>query len=142
MAMYGYHFYNVSQIEGSIGKKDELATNFTDDAACTTSAKTLEEAAEKMRVLFQRVGGPAIWGHTHLSVYEFCKFTAMWMSRMRLEIINQEGRKRHVKHPPTRIQINNEHEVMTMSSHKFLSVILDDKLQFQKHAAYTLRKGK
>ena len=141
LAMYGYRFYNVSQIEGSIGKKDELATNLTDDAACTTSAKTLEEAAEKMRVLFQRVGGPAIWGHTHFSVYKFCKFTAMWMSRMRLEIINQEGRKRRIKHSPTRIQINDEHEVTTTSSHKFLSIILNDELWFQKHTAYALRKG-
>ena len=141
LAMYRYRFYNASQIEGSIGKKDELATNLTDDAACTTSAKTLEEAAEKMRVLFQRVGGPAIWGHTHFSVYKFCKFTAMWMSRMRLEIIDQEGRKRRIKHPPTRIRIDDEHEVTTTSSHKFLSVILNDKLWFQKHAAYALRKG-
>jgi hypothetical protein len=53
LAMYRYQFYNASQIEGSIGKKDELATNFADDTSCATSAKTLEEAAEKMRTLFQ-----------------------------------------------------------------------------------------
>ena len=60
LAMYRYQFYNTSQIEGSIRKKDELVTNFADNAACATSAKTLEEAAEKMRILFQQVGGPAI----------------------------------------------------------------------------------
>jgi len=141
LAMYGYCFYNASQIEGSIGKKDELVTNFADDAACATSAKTLEEAAEKMRTLFQRVGGPAIWGHTHFSVYEFRKFTAMWMSRMRLEIIDQEGRKKRAKHPLTRIRIDDEHKVTTMSSHKFLGIILNDELWFQKHAAYALGKG-
>ena len=53
LAMYSYRFFNASQIEGSIGRKDELATNFADDAACTTTGKTLEEAAEKMRTLFQ-----------------------------------------------------------------------------------------
>ena len=62
LAMYGYCFFNAAQIEGSVGKKDELATNFADDASCATSAKTLEEAAEKMRTLFQRPGGLAIWG--------------------------------------------------------------------------------
>ncbi|KIM45759.1 hypothetical protein M413DRAFT_7872 [Hebeloma cylindrosporum] len=59
LAMYGYRFFNAFQIEGSIGKRDELATNFADDAACATSAKTLEEAAERMRTLFQCAGGPA-----------------------------------------------------------------------------------
>ena len=141
LAMYGYRFYNASQIEGSIGQKDELATNFADDAACATSAKTLEEAAEKMRALFQRAGGPAIWGRTHFSVYEFCKFAAMWMSRMRLETIDREGRKKRTKQPPTKIRIDDEHEVTTTSSHKFLGVILDDELWFQKHAAYALGKG-
>lgn len=103
LAMYDYRFYNASQIEGSIGKKDELATNFVDDAACATSAKTLEEAAEKMRTLFQRVGGPATWARTHFSVYEFRKFVAMWMSRVRLESTDPNSRKKRTKQPPTKI---------------------------------------
>ena len=53
LAMYGYRFFNASQIEGSVGKKDELVTNFADDAACATSVRTLEEAATKMCTLFQ-----------------------------------------------------------------------------------------
>ena len=62
LSMPGYRFYNASQIEGLIRRKDELATNYADDAACATSAKTIEEAAEKMRNLFQQAGGPATWG--------------------------------------------------------------------------------
>jgi len=126
--MYGYQFYNTSQIEGSVGRKDEMVTNFADDAACATSAKTIEEAAEKMRTLFQRLGGPAAWGRTHFSVYEFCKFAAMWMSRARLETIGLNRRKKRVKQPLTKIRIDNTHEVTTVSSHKFLGVILDDEL--------------
>jgi ribonuclease HI len=141
LAMYGYRFYNASQIEGSIGKKDELATNFADDAACATSARTLEEAAEKMKTLFQREGGPALWGQTHFSVYEFRKFAAMWMTRARKEITDPDGRKRRIKTPPTKIQIDDEHEVTTTTSHKFLGVLLDDELRFQKHAAYAIGKG-
>ena len=77
LSMPGYRFYNMSQIEGSIGRKDELAMNYTDDAACATSAKTIEEAAKKMRNLFQRAGGPATWGQSHFLTYEFHKFAAM-----------------------------------------------------------------
>ena len=101
--MYGYRFYNPSQIEGSIGRKGELATNFADDAVCATSGKMLKEAAEKMRTLFQRDRGPAAWGRTHFSTYEFRKFAAIWMSRARKETRDANGRVRHTKHPPTRI---------------------------------------
>jgi hypothetical protein len=65
LSMYRYRFYNASQIEGLVGKKNEMATNFADDAVCATSAKTIKEAAEKMRILFQQIRGPAAWGHTH-----------------------------------------------------------------------------
>ena len=141
LSMYGYRFYNASQIEGSIGKKDELATNYADDAVCATAAKTIEEAEEKMRTLFQRDGGPAAWGRTHFSTYEFHKFAAMWASRARTQITEPGGRKRHIKQPPTRIKFDDEHEVTTVSTHKFLGVLLDDELRFQKHAAYAIAKG-
>ena len=59
LLMYRYRFYNASQIEGSIGKKDKLATNYTDNAVCATAAKMIEEAEEKIRTLFQRDGGSA-----------------------------------------------------------------------------------
>ena len=139
--MYGYRFYNASQIEESIGKKDKLATNYIDDAVCATAAKTIEEVEEKMRTFFQRDGGPAAWGQTHFSTYEFHKFTAMWVSRAQMQIIEPGGRKRHIKQPPTRIKFDDEHEVTTISTHKFLGVLLDDELHFQKHAAYAIAKG-
>jgi len=49
LSMFGYRFYNTSQIEGSIGKKNELATNYADDTVCATAAKTIEEVADKMK---------------------------------------------------------------------------------------------
>ena len=141
LSMFGYRFYNASQIEGSIGKKNELATNYADDAVCATAAKTIEEVADKMKTLFQRDGGPAAWGRTHFSTYEFHKFAAMWASRARKQITEPGGRVRRVKQPPTKIKIDNEHEVTTTSTHKFLGVLLDDELRFQKHAAYAIAKG-
>jgi len=141
LSMYGYRFYNASQIEGSIGKKDELATNYADDAICATAANTIEEAAEKMRTLFQREEGPATWSRTHFSTYEFRKFAAMWASRRRMETTEPGGRKKRIKQPPTKIKIDDEHEVTTTPTHKFLGVLLDDELRFHKHAAYAIGKG-
>ena len=94
-----------------------------------------------MRTLFQREGGPAAWGRTHFSTYEFHKFAAMWVSRKHMEIIEPGGRKRHAKQPPMLIKIDDEHEVTTTSTHKFLGVLLDDELRFQKHATYAIGKG-
>jgi hypothetical protein len=65
----------------------------------------------------------------------------MWMSRARNETEGPNGRKKQTKQPPTRIRIDDEHEVTMTSSHKFPGIILDDKLHFQKHAAYALGKG-
>jgi len=141
LSMFGYRFYNSLQIERSIGKKDELATNYADDAICATTAKTIEEAAEKIKILFQRDGGPAAWGQTHFSTYEFHKFMAIWATRKRKQITELGGRNRCIKQPLTKIKINNEHEVTTTSTHKFLGVLLDNELQFQKHAALAIAKG-
>jgi hypothetical protein len=60
---------------------------------------------------------------------------------MRMEITDPSGRKRRIKHPPTKIRIDDDHEVTTTTSHKFLGIILDNELRFQKHAAYALGKG-
>ena len=51
-----------------------------------------------------------------------------------MQIMEPGGRKRHIKQPPTRIKFNDEREVTTVSTHKFLGVLLDDELHFQKHA--------
>ena len=141
LLMYGYRFYNASQIKGSIGKKDELATNYTDNVVCATAAKTIEEVEEKIRTLFQRDGGPAAWGRTHFSTYEFHKFMAMWASRAQTQIVEPGGRRRHIKQPPMRIKFDDEHEVTTVMTHKFLGVLLDNELRFQKHATYAIAKG-
>ena len=67
LSMSGYRFYNTSQIRGFIGQKNKLATNYANDTVCLMIAKTIEEAAEKIREHFQRPGRPAIWGCMHLS---------------------------------------------------------------------------
>ena len=51
------------------------------------------------------------------------------------------GRNRRIKQPLTKIKIDNKHEVTTTSTHKFLGVLLDNELWFQKHAALAIAKG-
>jgi len=139
LSMFIYRFYNASQIEAATGRRDELAMNYADDATLATAAPTVQEAAEKLKDLFQRQGGPGEWGRTHFSTYEFQKFVAMLMSRRWIE--DPEGGSRKVKHPPLTIQIDDEHEVTTSKSHKYLGVIMDNELRFKEHAAYALAKG-
>jgi hypothetical protein len=51
------------------------------------------------------------------------------------------GSRRHIKQPPMRIKFDDDHEVTTVTTHKFLGVLLDDELRFQKHTAYAIVKG-
>jgi len=139
LSMFLYRFYNASQIEAAVGKKDELATNFADDAILATAAPTLQEAAEKMRDLFQRQDGPAEWSRTHFSTYEYHKLAAMALTRKRIP--NPEGGNKRVKQPPMTIHIDEQHTVTTVRAYKFLGVLLDDELRFKEHAAYALGKG-
>jgi len=139
LSMFIYRFYNASQIEAAIGRKDELTMNYANDATLVTAAPTIQEAAEKIRDLFQRWGGPGEWGRTHFSKYKFRKFIAMLMLRRWID--DPEGGNKKVKHPPLTIQIDDEHEVTTSKLHKYLGVIMDNKLRFKEHVAYALAKG-
>ena len=61
--------------------------------------------------------------------------------KKRKQVTEPGGRNRCIKQPPTKIKIDNKHKVTTTSTHKFLGVLLDDELQFQKHAALAIAKG-
>ena len=139
LSMFVYRFYNTSQIEAAIGRKDELATNFADDAILATAAPTIKEAAAKMKNLFQRQNGPADWSKTHFSTYEYHKFAAMALTRKRIP--NPEGGNKRIKQPPMTLHIDEQNTVTTVRTHKFLGVILDEELRFKEHAAYALGKG-
>jgi len=139
LSMFFYRFYNARQIEGSTKKKDELATNYADDAMCATSGRGLRAAAEKMSTLFQRQNGPAAWARSHHSIYEFHKFAALGLTRRTIpDPSRPNGRK---KQPPLTIRLDGEHTVTTTTHHKFLGVIVDKELRFKEHAAYALGKG-
>jgi len=136
---FNYRCYNASQIKGSIGRKDELATNYADDAICATAAVSLQVAADKMTTLFNRPLGPKDWATTHHSTYDFAKFVAVGFTRRRVGDPQRPGRT--TRQGPTRIVLNDNHTITTVNSHKFLGVILDRELRFKEHAAYATGKG-
>ena len=55
--------------------------------------------------------------------------------------IDPTNRRKRVKQAPVEIQLEEHLKVKTSTSHKFLGVILDDKLRFKQHADYALAKG-
>ena len=136
---FNYQCYNASQIKGSIGRKEELATNYADDAICATAANNLTTAAEKMKTLFNRTSGPKEWADSHHSTYNFVKFVAVGFTRRRVK--DPAMLRRSIKQPPVTIDLGNGRQVITSDSHKFLGVILDKELRFKEHAAYAVGKG-
>jgi len=136
---FNHRCYNASQIKGSIGRKDELATNYADDAICATAACDLATAAEKIKALFNRTSGPKQWADTHHSTYNFVKFVAVGFTRRRVK--DPTMPRRNIRQPQVTIDLGNGQQITASNSHKFLGVILDKELRFKEHAAYAVGKG-
>ena len=48
--------------------QDMLALNYADDAMCTASAPSLQQAAQKIVQMWEQLGGLAKWSRTHFSL--------------------------------------------------------------------------
>src|SRR5271168_1655579 len=80
LSTFFYRYYNAAQIR-KITKsmqenrsQDKLALNHADDAMCATSAPNLQQAAQKIAMMWKQPGGLAKWSKTHFSLYEHSKF--------------------------------------------------------------------
>src|SRR5277367_6199047 len=76
---------------------------------------------------------------THFSLYEYAKFVAVGFTRKK--ILDPNNPRKRIKQTPLKIRLDDQHEVETTTSHKFLGVILDNELIFNQQADYALAKG-
>jgi len=145
LSTFFYRFYNAKQINKivetmrSSRTRDKLAANFSDDAMCVASAPSLQLAAQKITQLWSQQDGLAEWSNTHFSLYEYAKFAAVGFTRKK--IVDPNNPRKRIKQAPMRIRLDDQHEVTTTTSHKFLGVILDDELRFNQQADHALAKG-
>lgn len=98
-----------------------LASNYADDVMCATASKI-----EKMGDLFAAPDGPEVWAATYHPPYPFHKFAALGLTRCRVPDPDRPGHM--MKRPPMEFTLGVGHQVRMIHSHKFLGVIMDEKL--------------
>src|SRR5271154_3009189 len=118
---------------------NELGNTFADDGVCAVSAESLERAGIVLGDMFRRPGGPQEWGRSHHSLYDLAKSGAIAATRKKL--VDPNNPRKRIVQPSVTIQLDDDHQVTTTSTQKYLGVIIDSELRFKEQAAYAIGKG-
>ena len=108
------------------------------DTAFAARGKSQEEANKKLKVIMEKDNGALAWGKEHRADFELDKTALLCVTRGRVPDPNNRGKSILAPRPPITIQ---GHHIEPSKAVKFLGIIIDDKLQFKEHAAYTIAKG-
>jgi len=121
-----YIIYNFDLVDIAKGK-NELTLAFVDDTAFIVIGKMYQETHAILTDMLEHEGGGYQWSKDHNSRFEPSKFALMDFS------LNRS--KAQLPLQTRNVTINPS------SSHKFLSVILDQELRWREQANYVLTKG-
>lgn len=88
--------------------------------------------------MMEKQGSALDWSKDHNADFELDKTALLCISRKRIPDPNSRNKTLPVPHLP--ITIRN-HIIEPSRLHKFLSIIVVDKLTFKEHATYALAKG-
>lgn len=88
--------------------------------------------------MMEKQGGALQWSEEQNAEFELEKTALICLSRKRVP--SEEDPRKTIPTPRIPITIRN-HVIQPSKSHKFLSVIIDQDLNFKEQAAYTMSKG-
>jgi len=134
-----YNCYSADQMKAFVGKTDELGNTFADDGVCAVSAESLELAGAAIGEMFRRPEGPQAWGASHHSLYDLVKSGALAATRKK--IVDPNNPRKRIKQLPVVIQLDDQHQVTTASTQKYLGIIIDSEFRFKEQAAFAIGKG-
>ena len=134
-----YNCYSAGQMKALDNQSNELGNTFADDGVCAVSAESLERAGIVLGDMFRRPGGPQEWGRSHHSLYDLAKSGAIAATRKKL--VDPNNPRKRIVQPSVTIQLDDDHQVTTTSTQKYLGVIIDSELRFKEQAAYAIGKG-
>src|SRR5271156_4247386 len=106
---------------------------------CAVSADSLELAGAAMGEMFRRLEGPQAWGVSHHSLYDLAKSGALAATRKKL--VDPNNPRKRIKQPPVIIRLDEQHQITTAPSQKYLGVVVDSELRFKEQAVYAIGKG-
>ena len=123
LSMMFYTFYNAGLLELSVpNSADERQFGFVDDVALLATARTIEEAHQKLKNMMERPGGALGWSRTHNSPFEMNKLALMNFS------------PKSIDDTPLTIArggLNGDTTIKAMTTYRFLGVLFDPKLRWK-----------
>jgi hypothetical protein len=116
----------------------KLKSAFVDNTIFLVTGKTFQENGNKLHDIMTQSNGTTEWSISHNSNFEVDKFTLLHISHKLKSDPNCPGKQRPISHPSLHLA---NHTINLSPSHKFLSIILDQSLNFKEQANYALGKG-
>jgi hypothetical protein len=113
-------------------RSGEISLGFIDDVALGARGKSYEESNAKLKTMMEKLGGALEWSEEHNAEFELDKTALLCLSKHRVP--SKDNPRKTVPAPRPSITIRN-HTIDLSHSHRFLGVIIDDKLNFKEHAA-------
>src|SRR5277367_1055212 len=134
-----YNCYSADQMKALAGSTNELGNTFAHDGVCAVSAESLKLAGAAIWEMFRRPEGPQAWGTSHHSLYDLAKSGALAATRKKL--VDPNNPRKQIKQPPVVIRLDDQHQITTAPSQKYLGIVVDSKLRFKEQAAHAISKG-
>ncbi|PSR73747.1 hypothetical protein PHLCEN_2v10417 [Hermanssonia centrifuga] len=122
-----YQFYNSELLEGANRKNGEIATGNIDDVAVVAIANNFDDTHEILRSFMTRRGGAFQWAEEHNSTFSVGKFGLLNCSR----VLGDLG-------PTLKL---GQTTIKPAKTHKFLGLLLDNKLKWQAQTERARDKG-
>ncbi|PSR73744.1 hypothetical protein PHLCEN_2v10434 [Hermanssonia centrifuga] len=122
-----YQFYNSELLEGANRKNGEIATGNIDDVAVVAIANNFDDTHEILRSFMTRRGGAFQWAEEHNSTFSVGKFGLLNCSR----VLGDLG-------PTLKL---GQTTIKPAKTHKFLGILLDNKLKWQAQTERARDKG-
>jgi len=130
-------FYHTDLIEPT-SDPNELKSVFVDDTMFFVAGITYEENNTKLTNMMTQRNGAADWSKMHNSNSKVDKFALLHLSCKHKQDLTHPGKQRPISCPPLTL---TNHTINPSISHKFLSIFLDQTLNFKEQANYALGKG-
>nr|VWO96319.1 Uncharacterized protein [Ganoderma boninense] len=123
-----YGFFNTPLIRSARIKGGEIAVGSMDDVALITVGRTFSETHSKLQDFFDRPGGAREWSTSHNSHFALDKFGLLNMTRRVSDMLGPE-------------LVLGDTTIAPSAHHRFLGVLVDNRLRFHQHVAMALGKG-
>ena len=123
-----YAFYNSDLIDSARKAAGETAVGSMDDVALVATGKTFADCHRGVRRFMDRPGGALEWSRTHGSEFSLDKFG----------LINCKARAATLG---PALKLSDGTSIPPSDHHRFLGVLLDNRLKFTQHVDLALAKG-